>query len=57
MPALLTVREVAETFRVEPATVYRLASNGTLRSVRLGGSVRIYADAVDEIFAASQEAA
>ena len=40
-PALLTVAEVAELFRVSSMTVYRLIRNGELPAVRVGRSYRV----------------
>ena len=40
-PALLTVAEVAELFRVSSMTVYRLIRNGELAAVRVGRSYRV----------------
>jgi excisionase family DNA binding protein len=43
LPALLTVREVADTLRVDPSTAYRYVADGTLPSIRLraDGTIRI----------------
>lgn len=43
-PALLTVAEVAELFRVSSMTVYRLIRNGELPAVRVGRSYRVRDD-------------
>lgn len=40
-PTLLTVTEVATLMRVSRMTVYRLAHNGQLQSVRIGRVLRI----------------
>ena len=40
-PALLTVAEVADLFRVSSMTVYRLIRNGELAAVRVGRSYRV----------------
>ena len=45
---LLTVREVADLFRVSKMTVYRLVRDRKLRAVRVGHSYRIPAQAVYE---------
>lgn len=37
----VTVAEAAAVLEASPSTVYRLASDGRLPSVRVGGSVRI----------------
>jgi excisionase family DNA binding protein len=44
----LTVREVAAALRVSNMTVYRLVSAGDLPAVRVGRSVRLRADEVDQ---------
>jgi excisionase family DNA binding protein len=43
---LLTPAEVAKIMRVSKSTVYRWVEEGTLPAMRLGGVVRIYADAL-----------
>jgi len=43
-----TVAEVAATMRVSPMTVYRLVKSGEMPAVRVGRSVRIPADGVDD---------
>lgn len=43
-PALLTVAEVADLFRVSSMTVYRLIRNGDLPAVRVGRSYRVLED-------------
>ena len=49
LPALLTAGEVAQTLKVEASTVYRWARDGVVPSVRVGGTVRIPADALDAL--------
>ena len=44
----LTVSEVAGALRVSNMTVYRLISAGELPAVRVGRSVRLRVDEVDE---------
>src|SRR5579875_2155017 len=44
----LTVSEVAALLRVSNMTVYRLVSSGALPAVRVGRSVRLRAEAVDD---------
>jgi len=44
----LTVSEVAAALRVSNMTVYRLVSAGELPAVRVGRSVRLRRDEVDE---------
>lgn len=45
----LTANEVARRLGVSRATVYRWASEGTLASVRIGGTVRFNAEDVDAL--------
>lgn len=45
-PEFLTVKEVAQIMRVCTMTVYRLVKDGTLDTLRVGRSFRIYADSV-----------
>jgi excisionase family DNA binding protein len=40
-PKLLRVSEVAEQLRLHPQTCYRLIREGSLPSLRVGGSVRV----------------
>ena len=47
-PRLMTVNEVATALRVSRATVYRLVSSGALPGTRVGRSVRVTRQAVDE---------
>ncbi len=51
-PDLLTVAEVAEILRVSRMTVYRLAQDGNIRSLRVGRSFRIPADQVSRLIEA-----
>lgn len=44
-----TVKEVADHLRMSTMSVYRYVDSGKLRGVRLGGSVRIPADALDAL--------
>ncbi len=44
----LTVSEVAALLRVSNMTVYRLVSSGALPAVRVGRSVRLRAEDVDD---------
>lgn len=48
LPQFLTVNEVAAALRVSRATIYRLISAGALTGTRIGKSVRVTRDAVDE---------
>ena len=45
---LLTVREVATMLRVSKMTVYRLIDAGSLRSLRIGHSLRLPSSSVRE---------
>ena len=49
MPPMLTVPEVAATLRVDPATVYRWCRSRDLESVRVAGTVRIPAAALERL--------
>ena len=53
-PELLTPREVASAFAVDPKTVTRWANDGKLRSIRTpGGHRRFLADDVHRFLAAT----
>jgi excisionase family DNA binding protein len=43
----LTVKEAAVALRLSPNTVYRLTRSGIVESVKVGGSVRIPARALE----------
>lgn len=45
---VLTVPEVAERLRVGRAAAYRLVESGELRSIRVGRTIRIPQQALDE---------
>jgi excisionase family DNA binding protein len=49
-------RTVAEMADLSVSQVYKLIENGTLRSVRIGKSVRVPANALDELIAVSARA-
>lgn len=38
---MLTVKEVAQSLRMHPITVYRLVQKGELKVVRIGKAIRI----------------
>lgn len=44
----LTVAEVAKQLRVSRMTVYRMCENGTLKSIRVGRSIRILEESYRE---------
>jgi excisionase family DNA binding protein len=48
MIQLLKVAEVAERLALARSTVYRMMSKGEIPSVKIGGSVRVSARALDE---------
>jgi excisionase family DNA binding protein len=48
---LLTVKETARRLRVSEETIRRRVADGTLASIRLGATTRIFASDVDELFA------
>lgn len=52
---LLTVREVAEIFRVSTMTVYRLLEEGELCGLRIGSSWRIRTSKVESYLRAQAE--
>jgi excisionase family DNA binding protein len=41
IPALLTIAEVASSLRVSDETIRRRVADGSLRSVRFGGIIRV----------------
>ncbi|MBP5359508.1 MAG: helix-turn-helix domain-containing protein [Treponema sp.] len=43
---ILTVKDVAELFKVEEQTVYHWASNGTLPSFKIGKVIRFRRDEI-----------
>ena len=47
MPEYLTVREVAAIYKVNEITVRRHIRKGTLRAVKIGGSVRVRKEDAD----------
>jgi excisionase family DNA binding protein len=49
-------RTVAEIADLSVSQVYKLIENGTLKSVRIGKSVRVPADALNELIAVSTRA-
>ena len=51
MPALLTCPELASALRVEDSTVYRWARDGVIKSVRVGGIVRVPAAELERLAA------
>jgi excisionase family DNA binding protein len=46
---LMTVAEIAERWRVSKMTVYRLVHAGTLRSIKVGRSIRVPESAVASV--------
>lgn len=51
------VAAVARLLDVHVSTVYRIVESGTLKSIRVGGSIRIPAAALDAYLAACEQAA
>lgn len=45
---VLTYRQVARALQVSEVTVRRLASRGLIRTIKIGSSVRVHPDAVEE---------
>jgi len=52
-PLAYTVNEAAEALRIDRTHVYHLIRDGRLRSIKLGKSRRIPADALAELIAQS----
>jgi excisionase family DNA binding protein len=50
---LFTVNQVAVAMRVSKMTVYRLIHAGTLRAVRIDGSLRLHRDSVEAFVCAA----
>ncbi len=50
LPAVLTVKQVAEALAVTTSTVYRWAKDGTLPSVKVGETVRFRRDEIERLF-------
>lgn len=48
-PEFYTPAEVAEILKLSTKTVHRRIDDGTLRAVRIGGSIRIPAEVIDEL--------
>jgi len=46
---LFTVNQVAAAMGVSKMTVYRLIHAGTLRAIRVDGSLRLYRDSVEAV--------
>ena len=46
MPKLLTIAEAATELRIHPWTLYRLIRRGEIAAVKVGGQLRINADAL-----------
>ena len=46
---VLTVKEVAESLKLTTKTVYKLISSGELKSVHVGGSLRIRQEDLDSL--------
>lgn len=51
VPDLWTVEEVAASFRITRATMYRIVASGAIETVRVGGKIRISGEAVTEYIA------
>lgn len=54
---LLTIREVAEYFRISEQTVYRWFSKGLLAAVRVGNVTRVRSEDLDAFIDAHTHAA
>lgn len=53
---LLTPAEAADRLRVSRSSIYRLVAAGTLPAVRVGASIRVRADDLDELLAKQRTA-
>lgn len=53
----ITVKEAAEVLRMSKGAVYSMAATGTIPSIRLGRSVRIPANAIDNLLNAAHAGA
>lgn len=56
-PVMHRVVAVARLLDVHVSTIYRLVESGALKSIRVGGSIRIPAAALDAYLAACEQAA
>lgn len=56
-PELLTAGEVAERFRVHPATITRWAKQGELQEIRIGRTIRFRSADVEALIAKPEDAA
>lgn len=52
-PVMYRVAAVAQLLDVHVSTIYRLVESGALKSIRVGGSIRIPAAALDAYLAAA----
>lgn len=41
MERMFTVKEAMEILNLSKSTIYRLVENGTIKAVKIGGSIRI----------------
>ena len=48
-PEYLTAKEFAALFRISTAQVYQLISEGQIRAIRIGGSLRISQREIDRL--------
>jgi excisionase family DNA binding protein len=48
-----TANEIAKTFAVTPMTIYRMAEQGKLKTIRIGKSIRFDADDVENFLRSS----
>jgi excisionase family DNA binding protein len=48
---LMTAKEIAPLFKVDPMTVHQWGHRGILKRVKIGGTVRYRKSEVDQLFA------
>jgi excisionase family DNA binding protein len=54
---MLSVRDISKHFHVETSTVRRWLASGELRHIRIGGSIRVKVEDVQEFIEASTKKA
>jgi excisionase family DNA binding protein len=55
-PRLLTVRQVQELLHIDRSTIYRMAADGRLPSIRVGRQLRFPADGINSMVSAADSA-
>lgn len=54
LPLLLTVHDLASLLRIGRSAAYQLVKDGTVRSIRVGRSIRIPRDALIQFMESTQ---